>query len=78
MILVETGWHGIGAPGALASHRHERGRVADHRRVIVTLDPRRLQTLDRIREFLDGSRPIDLQSPDPRANLEEERVTQSS
>ena len=54
------------------------GRVSDHRRVIVALDPRRLQTL-RIREFVDGSRPIDpAYPPDPRASLGEERVTQSS
>ena len=37
------------------------GRVAGHRRMIVTLDTHRLQTLEQVREFLDGSQPIDLQ-----------------
>ena len=37
------------------------GRVAGHRRMVVTLDTHRLQTLEQVREFLDGSQPIDLQ-----------------
>ena len=37
------------------------GRVADHRRMIMRLDTRRLQTLEQVREFLAGSAGIDLQ-----------------
>ena len=40
---------------------------ADHRRMIVRLDTDRLQTLDQVREFLDGSQEIDLQ-PQTRAD----------
>ena len=29
--------------------------------MIVKFDPQRLQTLDQVREFLAGSRPLDLQ-----------------
>ena len=41
--------------------------------MIVTLDTHRLQTLDQVREFLDGSREIDLRpqtlAETPDANL---------
>ena len=43
------------------------GRVEDHRRMIVRLDTHRLQTLDQVREFLDGSEQVDLQ-PQTRAD----------
>ena len=43
------------------------GRVEDRRRMIVRLDTHRLQTLDQVREFLDGSEQVDLQ-PQPRAD----------
>ena len=37
------------------------GRAKDHWRMIVRLDTHRLQTLDQVREFLDGSEQVDLQ-----------------
>ena len=61
------------APGACGRHPFVRrirpgegGWVPDHRRMIVKLDTQRLQTLDQVREFLAGSRPLDLQ-PQTRA-----------